>query len=83
MDYMMAGCPVLSAIEAGNDPVSEAGCGVTVQAESPLAIAEGLRHLASLSSDERAAMGRRGRAFVREHHTWPVLADRFVAAISS
>jgi len=83
MDYMMAGCTVLSAIEAGNDPVSESGCGVTVQAESPVAIAEGLRHLASLSPDERAAMGRRGRAFIREHHTWPVLADRFVAAVSS
>lgn len=83
MDYMMAGCAVLSAIEAGNDPVSESGCGVTVEAESPLAIAEGLRYLASLTPDERRAMGERGRAFVREHHTWPVLADRFVAAVSS
>ena len=83
MDYMMAGCVVLSAIEAGNDPVSESGCGVTVEAESPLAIAEGLRYLASLSPDERGAMGGRGQAFVREHHTWPVLADRFVAAVSS
>lgn len=83
MDYMMAGCAVLSAIEAGNDPVSEAGCGVTVQAESPVAIAEGLCYLASLSANERKAMGRRGQAFVREHHTWPVLADRFISAMSS
>jgi hypothetical protein len=27
MDYMMAGCAVLHSVEAGNDPVAEAGCG--------------------------------------------------------
>ncbi|MBK6863279.1 MAG: hypothetical protein IPG91_06670 [Ideonella sp.] len=47
MDYMMAGCTVLSAIEAGNDPVGEAGCGLTVQPESAPAIIDGLRRLAA------------------------------------
>jgi glycosyltransferase involved in cell wall biosynthesis len=82
MDYMMAGCAVLSAIEAGNDPVGEAGCGVSVQAESPAAIAAGLRALAALPAEERGAMGQRGRHYIREHHTWPVLARRFVEAVS-
>ena len=82
MDYMMAGCTVLSAIEAGNDPVGESGCGVTVPAESAAAVAAGLRRLAALPADARRAMGRRGRDFVRQHHTWPVLARRFVAAMS-
>jgi glycosyltransferase involved in cell wall biosynthesis len=82
MDYMMAGCVVLSAIEAGNDPVAEAGCGRTVQAESAPAIAEGLRALARLDPDTRRAMGLKGRAFVQRHHTWPVLARRFVEALS-
>ena len=82
MDYMMAGCAVLSAIEAGNDPVGESGCGLTVQAESPSAIADGLRRLAALSADARRAMGLRGREHVLRHHTWPVLAQRFVEAVS-
>ncbi|MBC7735537.1 MAG: glycosyltransferase family 4 protein [Bacteriovorax sp.] len=82
MDYMMAGCAVLNAIEAGNDPVAESGCGVTVQAESPTAIADGLRRLAALPAHERRAMGLRGREYVRQHHTWPVLAQRFVEAIA-
>ena len=82
MDYMMAGCTVLSAIEAGNDPVGESGCGATVVAESPQAIAQGLRHLAAVPAEARRAMGQRGRDFVRRHHTWPVLAQRFVAAMS-
>lgn len=82
MDYMMAGCVVLSAIEAGNDPVTEAGCGMSVQAESAPAIADGLRTLAQVSADRRHAMGLRGRDYVRERHTWPVLARRFVEAVS-
>jgi len=82
MDYMMAGCAVLNAIEAGNDPVAEAGCGVTVRAESAAAIVDGLRRLAALSGQERRTMGQRGREYVLRHHTWPVLAKRFVEAVS-
>jgi glycosyltransferase involved in cell wall biosynthesis len=81
MDYMMAGRAVLHAVEAGNDPVAEAGCGVTVEPESASAVAAGLRQLAALSADERAAMGQRGRAFVLSQHSYPVLARRFIAAL--
>jgi glycosyltransferase involved in cell wall biosynthesis len=83
MDYMMAGRPVLHAVEAGNDPVAESGCGLTVAPESPAAVAEGLRRLAALGEDERRAMGERGHAFVRAEHTYPVLAARFMAAMEA
>lgn len=82
MDYMMAARPVLHAVEAGNDPVGEAGCGVTVAPESPQAVADGLRRLAALSAEVRAAMGARGRAFVIAHHTYRVLARRFIDAVA-
>ncbi len=81
MDYMMAGCTVLHSVEAGNDPVAESGCGLTVPPESPEAVAAGLRSLAALPAAERLAMGQRGQAFVRAHHTYPVLAARFLAAL--
>jgi len=81
MDYMMARCPVLHAVEAGNDPVAEAGAGLTVAPESPSAVAEGLRKLAATPVAERRAMGDRGRAFVLAHHTYPVLAQRFLDAV--
>jgi glycosyltransferase involved in cell wall biosynthesis len=80
MDYMMAGCAVLHSVEAGNDPVAEAGCGLTVAPESPDAVAEGLRRMAALTPTERHAMGERGQVFVQAHHTYPVLARRFLAA---
>ncbi|MCY7314370.1 MAG: glycosyltransferase family 4 protein [Rubrivivax sp.] len=81
MDYMMARCPVLHAVAAGNDPVAEAGVGLTVPPDDPQAVAAGLRALAALPAAERQAMGERGRAFVLAQHTYPVLAQRFLDAL--
>ena len=83
MDYMMAGRAVLHSVAAGNDPVAEAGCGLTVAPESTVAVAEGLRALAALTPEARAAMGARGRAFVIANHSYRVLAQRFIDAVST
>jgi glycosyltransferase involved in cell wall biosynthesis len=68
-------------VAAGNDPVAEAGCGLTVEPESPEAIARGLRQLAALSPKERRQFGERGRRYVLQHHAYPVLARRFLEAV--
>jgi glycosyltransferase involved in cell wall biosynthesis len=81
MDYMMARCVVLHAVEAGNDPVAEAGCGFTVTPMDAAASAAGLRKLAALPAGTRKAWGERGRAHVLKHHTYPVLAKRFIEAL--
>ena len=81
MDYMMAARPVLHSVEAGNDPVAESGCGLTVAPESAEAVARGLRQLAALSPRERRQFGERGRAYVLQHHAYPVLARQFLAAL--
>ena len=81
MDYMMAACAVLHSVEAGNDPVAESGCGLTVAPESPQAVADGLRQMSRLPAAERRAMGERGRAFVLARHSYPVLAQRFIEAV--
>lgn len=80
MDYMMAARPVLMAIDAGNDPVRDAGCGITVEPENPAAIAQSVKRLLSLGKAELTAMGDRGRAHILEHHTYPVLAGKFLNA---
>ena len=78
MDYMMAARPVLMAIDSGNDPVTEAGCGLTVPPENPQAIAQGIRQLLTLSKTEREIMGQHGRDYILQNHTYPVLAKHFL-----
>jgi glycosyltransferase involved in cell wall biosynthesis len=81
LDYMMAGRAVLHSVEAGNDPVAEAGCGLTVAPESVPEVVSGLRELGRLDEAERAALGERGRRHVTAHHTYPVLAAQFIQAL--
>lgn len=78
MDYMMAGCTVLHSVEAGNNPVADARCGLTVLPESPEAVADGLMKLGALSPAERQKMGLNGQAYVRANHVYPVLAQKFL-----
>src|SRR5471030_1743895 len=80
MDYMMAGRPVLHSVEAGNDPVGEAACGITVEPEDPRAIAQAIRELCALDPVVRAAIGQRGHQFVCKHLTYQVLGPAFLRA---
>lgn len=81
MDYMMAERPILCAIAAGNDPVTDAGCGMTLEPENPKALADAARRMRSLPIDMRERMGRAGRAFAEKNHIYPVLAHNFIKAI--
>jgi len=81
MDYMMARRPVLHSVEAGNDPVAEAGAGLTVAPEDAAAVEAGALRLAAMPAEELKAMGERGRAFVLANHTYPILAQRFLKAL--
>lgn len=81
MDYMMAGRPVVHSVEAGNDPVGEAGCGITVAPKNPQAVVDAVNILLALSGAERDAMGLQGRAFMESKQTYPVLAQRFLSGV--
>ena len=81
IDYMMAGKPVIQAIEAGNDLVAESGCGLSIPPENPQAIADATLRLMALSPAEREAMGLRGREYVLAYHDYRVLAREFLDAM--
>lgn len=81
MDYMMAGKPIIHAIEAGNDMVAESSCGISVTPEDPDAIAEAVLHLMHMSPVEREIIGARGREYVIANHDYRILAQRFLEAM--
>ncbi|MDA8388827.1 MAG: glycosyltransferase family 4 protein [Nitrospiraceae bacterium] len=81
MDYMMAARPVIHAINAGNDMVSESNCGISIAPGQPEAIRDAVIKLINMTAAERNAMGARGRDYVLAHHDFRVLARRFFEAV--
>lgn len=80
-EYMAAGRPVIFAHEAANDPVADVACGLSLPPEAPDRLADAIRSLAAVSPEERRAMGKRGRVYVRQHHDWDLLAGRLAKAL--
>lgn len=82
MDYMMAGKPVIFAIDAPNDMVADADCGVSIPPEDSSAIAQAAMKLASLPKEELEAMGQRGQKYILENNEYDVLSKQFLDVFS-
>ena len=78
MDYMMAGKPVVHSVSAGNDPVTEAGCGITVPPGDVVAVVDAVLTLAAMSQSARNCMGLAGKTAILQNQTYKVLAKRFL-----
>jgi glycosyltransferase involved in cell wall biosynthesis len=78
MDYMMAARPVICAIDAGNDIVGEAGCGLTIAPEDASALSNAVQQMASFDAATRERLGAAGHAYVQREHRYEVLAQRFL-----
>ena len=83
MDYMMSGKPIIQAINAGNDIVKEAGCGLSVQGEDSKALANAILEIMNTPLSEREAMGRRGNEYVIKNHDYKVLAKKYLDILES
>ncbi|MDA3909726.1 MAG: glycosyltransferase family 4 protein [Bacteroidales bacterium] len=82
-DYMMAAKPIIMAINSGNDIVSDARCGYTIEPENPEKIINALKKIESLSSDEKKQMGERGKQYVIKNHEYQNLANRFLSIMEN
>ncbi len=75
-DYMYAEKPIIYAINSGNNIVKDANCGISVEAENPKSIAEGILKLYNMSEGERKRLGKNGKEYLLKHHTYEKLADK-------
>jgi glycosyltransferase involved in cell wall biosynthesis len=82
LDYLMSGKPVIHGIEAGNDLVEEAGCGISMKPEDPKAIVQAVREMMKKSTAEREQMGKNGKEFVMKTHDYRILSQRFIDLLS-
>ena len=83
MDYMMAGKPIICAIDAGNDIVGEAGCGLTIQPENVEALVQAVHKISSLDKASRDRMGLLGREYIKKHHDYHILAQQFISILQA
>lgn len=81
-DYMGAGRPVIYAVEASNNPVAEANAGISVRADDPKDLADGVVRLMQTSLEERKQMGLNGRAYVERNHDLAKLGSVLEQAVT-
>jgi glycosyltransferase involved in cell wall biosynthesis len=82
-DYLAAGRPVLFASNAANNPIEEAGAGISVPAEDPGAVAEAVLKVFNMPPEQREGLGRNGYEYVRRHYDMRKLAAEFEKVLSS
>ncbi len=73
-DYLAAGRPILFSSSAFNDPVSDAGAGLTSPGGDAAALAGNIKRLAAMSREQRAALGAAGREHVSHAYNFDTLA---------
>ncbi len=78
IDYMMAAKPIVQAIDAGNDMVAEADCGLSVEPENPQLLANAIRDLMGREEEDLLVLGNNGREFALKNHTYKELAQQFL-----
>lgn len=82
-DYLAAERPTVIASDAANNPIAEAGAGLTVAPGQPQALAEAIAQIAAMPLAERQRMGRAGREYVEQNHGFDQLAGRLAAVLDA
>lgn len=81
--YFASARPVLFSGNPPNDPVAESGGGISVKAEDPQAMVDGLRALAQREPAERIRMGESGRRYAQTTLSMEALGDRMEKMLAS
>ena len=76
-DSMMAGRPILYAIDAPNNYITEFDCGISCEPENTDALIRGIEELRNMPESERTRLGGNGKRAVLEHFTYRTIAEQF------
>jgi glycosyltransferase involved in cell wall biosynthesis len=77
--YMAVGRPIIGCLNGeGAQLILDAGAGVVMAAEDAVGLANAVRYLYNLPSDELEAMGASGKRYFREHFDHEMLVDRLI-----
>lgn len=80
-DYMFAKIPIVMAVDAGNDLVTEANCGISVPSCLPDDIANAVTKIHSMSPEARKQLGENGYKFVNTNHRYDKVVQVYLEKI--
>ncbi|MCR4811282.1 MAG: glycosyltransferase family 4 protein [Bacteroidales bacterium] len=80
-DYMLSQKPIVMSVDEPDSVVQRCGCGIQVEAENVEQVAKAILDIASLSKEERTAMGRKGYDYAVKHLEYATLAKQFLQNI--
>jgi glycosyltransferase involved in cell wall biosynthesis len=80
-DYLAASRPVIMAANTFNNPVVEAQAGLCVAPDQPEALANAILQLAATPLEGRKCMGRAGREYVEQNHSFTQLSANLASVL--
>lgn len=80
-DYMMAAKPIIYGVEAANNDVADARCGISIEPGNADAIRTAVLSLYSLDEKDRCEIGLRGKKWVTENCDYTKLAALFLEVL--
>ena len=76
-DYMYAAKPVIYSIESGENLIIMANCGISTVSENSEAIKEAILQLSLMNKDELDKMGKNGKEYVIDNHSYENLTKMY------
>jgi len=80
-DYLASAKPIVTSIEARNNPVIEANAGIAVEPENPKALAEAIIEIYNMPEKKRKELGMNGRRYIEQYHSTKILAQKLEALL--
>jgi len=80
-DYLASAKPIVTSIEARNNPVIEANAGIAVEPENPKALAEAIIEIYNMPEKKRKELGMNGRHYIEQYHSTKILAQKLEALL--
>lgn len=77
-EYLCNGLPVVLYVPNSKNLVEEASAGIVTGADSATHLANALRQMSNLSTEEREILGRNGRTFIESHATIRKVAESYI-----
>lgn len=77
-DYMYAGKPIVHLFTGKGDLISKAKSGITITEHKTNLVADAILKLYTTPKQQREAIGKRGKEFVLENHTYHKIVDKFM-----